>query len=193
MKKVSNTIRTLGTSTHALEDREVNDYYATDPIAGELLLQLEPQLNNIWECACGEGHLAKVFDKHGKLQLATDIIQRGYGDAIVDFLNIDIPECNGDIVTNPPFKYAQQFIERALDIIPYDRYVCMFLKLQFLEGKARKEMFEKYPPIRVWVSSSRISCVKNGQFDKYPSSAVCYAWFVWKKGYKGNTELKWFN
>lgn len=193
MKKVSNTIRTLGTSTHAIEDREINDYYATDPIAGELLLQLEPQLNNIWECACGEGHLAKVFEQAGKLGFATDIINRGYGHDTFDFLQSLTQIYNGDIVTNPPFKYAQQFIEKALDIISHDRYVCMFLKLQFLEGKARKEMFEKYPPIRVWVSSSRITCAKNGKFDEYPSSAVCYAWFIWKKGYKGATELKWFN
>lgn len=193
MKKVSNTMRTLGTSTHAIEDREINDYYATDPIAGELLLQLEPQLNNIWECACGEGHLANVFEQAGKLGFATDIINRGYGHDTFDFLQSLTQIYNGDIVTNPPFKYAQQFIEKALDIISHDRYVCMFLKLQFLEGKARKELFEKYPPIRVWVSSSRITCAKNGKFDEYPSSAVCYAWFVWKKGYKGTTELKWFN
>ena len=193
MKKVSNTMRTLGTSTHAIEDREINDYYATDPIAGELLLQLEPQLNNIWECACGEGHLAEVFEQAGKLGFATDIINRGYGHDTFDFLQSLTQIYNGDIVTNPPFKYAQQFIEKALDIISHDRYVCMFLKLQFLEGKARKEMFEKYPPIRVWVSSSRITCAKNGKFDEYPSSAVCYAWFIWKKGYKGTTELKWFN
>lgn len=193
MKKVSNTMRTLGTSTHAIEDREINDYYATDPIAGELLLQLEPQLNNIWECACGEGHLAEVFEQAGKLGFATDIINRGYGHDTFDFLQSLTQIYNGDIVTNPPFKYAQQFIEKALDIISHDRYVCMFLKLQFLEGKARKEMFEKYPPIRVWVSSSRITCAKNGKFDEYPSSAVCYAWFIWKKGYKGATELKWFN
>ena len=193
MKKVSNTMRTLGTSTHAIEDREINDYYATDPIAGELLLQLEPQLNNIWECACGEGHLAKVFEQAGKLGFATDIINRGYGHDTFDFLQSLTQIYNGDIVTNPPFKYAQQFIEKALDIISHDRYVCMFLKLQFLEGKARKEMFEKYPPIRIWVSSSRITCAKNGKFDKYPPGAVCYAWFIWKKGYKGTTELKWFN
>ena len=193
MKKVSNTMRTLGTSTHAIEDREINDYYATDPIAGELLLQLEPQLNNIWECACGEGHLAEVFEQAGKLGFATDIINRGYGHDTFDFLQSLTQIYNGDIVTNPPFKYAQQFIEKALDIISHDRYVCMFLKLQFLKGKTRKEMFEKYPPIRVWVSSSRITCAKNGKFDEYPSSAVCYAWFIWKKGYKGATELKWFN
>ena len=45
----------LGASSHALEEREVNDYYATDPKAAEWLLELEPELDNIWECACGEG------------------------------------------------------------------------------------------------------------------------------------------
>ena len=24
-------------------------------------------------------------------------------------------------------------------------------------------------------------------------SAVAYAWFVWEKGFKGTTKLKWFN
>jgi len=23
--------------------------------------------------------------------------------------------------------------------------------------------------------------------------AIAYAWFVWEKGYKGDTVLKWFN
>ena len=100
---------------------------------------------------------------------------------------------NQDIVTNPPFKFAQEFIEKALDLIDEGRYVCMFLKLTFAEGKKRKALFKKYPPLRVWVSSSRLACAKNGEFDKFDSSAACYAWFVWQKGYTGPTELKWFN
>ena len=55
----------LGASNHALEDRENDDYYATEPKAAELLLEVEPELNNIWECACGAGHLAEVFRKAG--------------------------------------------------------------------------------------------------------------------------------
>ena len=43
------------------------------------------------------------------------------------------------------------------------------------------------------VSSSRLNCAMNGEFEKYPSSAVAYAWFVWEKGYRGNPVIKWIN
>lgn len=59
---------------------------------------------------------------------------------------------DGDILTNPPYKYAKEFIEHAMTIIPNGRKVFMFLKLQFLEGKARGELFKKYPPRYVYVS-----------------------------------------
>ena len=133
----------LGASNHALHDREINDYYATDPKAAELLLEVEPDLNNIWECACGEGHLAKIFETHNKLGLATDLIYRGYGNLNpIDFLTFD-EYWSGDIVTNPPYKYAKEFIEKALRLVVDGRKVCMFLKVQFLEGKERKNFFKK--------------------------------------------------
>lgn len=85
----------------------------------------------------------------------------------------------------------------------------MFLKITFLEGKSRRKLFEDYPPKRVYVSTSRILCGKNGDFYKRDengnliidkdgnpmedSSAVCYAWFIWEKGYKGDIILKHFN
>lgn len=183
----------LGASNHTLEEREVNDYYATAPEAAEWLLKLEPELDYIWECACGEGHLAKVFDRAGKLQFATDLIDRGYG-GVVDFLSKDSNiKYDGDIVTNAPYKFAEQFVRKALDIVADGHKVCMFLKLTFLESKSRKQLFEQYPPKTIWVSSSRINCAKNGDFDKYSSSAVAYAWYVWGKGYTGDTVVKWFN
>jgi len=188
----NSTFTCLAASNHALGDREKNDYYATDPIAAEILLKVEPELNNIWECACGEGHLAKVFDKAGKLALSTDLVDRGFGDTFIDFLNID-RYWYGDIVTNPPYKYAKEFIEQALSLINTGHKVCMFLKIQFLEGKARKDFFEKNPPKTIYVSSSRINCAKNGEFEKYPSSAVAYAWFVWEKGFAGKPTIEWIN
>ena len=69
----------------------------------------------------------------------------------------------------------------------------MFLKLQFLEGKARKKLFRLFPPMTIYVSSSRLLCAKNGEFDKAQGSAVAYAWYVWAKGYKGPTVVKWIN
>lgn len=192
LMKESTFIR-LGASNHAQKGtREENDYYATEPIAGHLLLEVEPDLNNIWECACGEGHLAKVFDNAGKLGKATDLINRGYGTQ-EDFLINTNPYHNGDIVTNPPYKYAQLFVENALERVDSGRYVCMFLRVLFLESQSRKKLFTTQPPKTVYVSSSRINCAKNGDFVTYDSSAIAYAWFVWEKGYKGDTVIKWIN
>ncbi len=182
----------LGASNHSKNKREPNDYYATDPIAGELLLKVEPSLNNIWECACGEGHLAKVFAMHNKLGKATDLINRGYG-SVEDFLFNNELYLNGDIVTNPPYKYAQEFVEHALSKVETGRKVCMFLKVLFLESQTRKEFFAQNPPRTVYVSSSRINCARNGNFNTYNSGAIAYAWYVWVKGYQGETVIKWIN
>lgn len=96
----------------------------------------------------------------------------------------------GDIVTNPPYKFAKEFIEKALELVPEGNKVCMFLKIQFMEGKTRRKLFEENPPKTIWVSSSRIQCGKNGVFK---GSMVAYGWYIWEKGYKGQTTLKWFN
>lgn len=85
-------------------------------------------------------------------------------------------------------------MEHALDISSDGCKVAMFLKIQFLEGKARRKLFKKYPPKTVYVSSSRLRCAMNGDFEKYAkSTAVCYAWYVWVKGYTGDTVIKWIN
>ena len=96
-----------------------------------------------------------------------------------------------DIITNPPYKYATEFVKKAINSITEGHKVAMFLKIQFLESKKRRELFLKYPPKYVYVFSERVSCAKNGDFEKYPSSAICYAWFLWVKGWFGNPEIKW--
>ena len=59
------TYITLGASNHTDKERQREDYYATDPIAAELLLEVETFNKNVWECACGEKHLSKVFEDKG--------------------------------------------------------------------------------------------------------------------------------
>ena len=192
---------TLGASNHTDKERENNDYYATEPKALELLLELETFSPYVWECACGEGHLSEVLKSHGYKVKSSDIINRGYpGAEVLDFLKVkkeDIKQdFSRDIITNPPYKYAKEFVEHALDISMDSTKVAMFLKVQFLEGKARKELFEKYPPKKIYVSSSRLLCAKNGEFQKMRDgggSAVAYAWFIWEKGFKGDTVVRWFN
>lgn len=102
----SSVFKTIGATGHADHPREKHDYYATEPKATEWLCRLETFNKDIWECACGEGHITKVLKDNGYNVLSTDLIDRGYGE-VQNFLNPAIREWNGDIITNPPYKYAQ--------------------------------------------------------------------------------------
>lgn len=185
------TFVTLAASNHSEGEREENDYYATDPKAVEMLLDVESFNTRIWECACGEGHISEVLKNHGYNVWSTDLIDRGYGD-VKDFFSFNVQvKDKTDIITNPPYRYAKEFVEHALEIVQEGCKVAMFLKIQFLEGRAKKALFDKYPPKKVYVFSSRVNCAKNGEFEKYKSSAVCYAWFIWVKGFKGNPTIDW--
>lgn len=185
--------RQIGASNHSEKERQSEDFYATDPKAAELLLEVEQFSPKIWECACGQGHLSKVFEKRGFQVRSTDLVNRGYGEQ-KDFLFFNDEEWEGDIITNPPYKFAMEFIYKALEIIRGGYKVAMFLKIQFLEGKLRRKLYDKYPPKTIYVFSSRIPCAINGDFEKMNyNSAVAYAWFVWEKGYKGDTIIKWIN
>lgn len=185
--------KTLGASNHCGHDRQTDDYYATEPEAVEWLCRLEKFDGPIWEPCCGQGHISETLKKHGYEVKSTDLIDRGYGCGGVDFLSAKITQWNGCIITNPPYKFAQRMVEKALDIVEPGNKIAMFLKLLFLEGKSRRRLFEENPPVRVWVSSSRLKCAMNGEFGAMGGSAVAYAWFVWEKGFKGESRIKWFN
>ena len=176
---------------HSQHGRQHDDFYATHPTAAKLLMEVETFNRNIWECACGQGHLAKVFASAGYKVRATDVVKRGYGDGVLDFLQCT-SAWDGDIITNPPYKYAEAFIMKALQLIPEGNKLALFLKLQFLEGKKRKHLFATYPPKVLYVSSSRIPCAMNGVFDGQ-SSAIAYGWYVWVKGFRGDPIVKWIN
>ena len=114
----------------------------------------------------------------GKKVYSTDLIDRGYGTGGVDFLKAT-ENPYGAIITNPPYKIALKFIEKALDISDEGTKIAMFLKLTFLEGKRRKPLFRD----------------NDGDFTAIPNNgnAIAYAWFVWEKSYKGETVVDWIN
>jgi hypothetical protein len=182
---------TNGASNHSKGGRAEKDYYATDPIAIDKLLQVYKLPKNIWECACGEGHLAKRLAELGYNVKASDLVDRGYGEGGVDFLFMaqegDI-EC---ILTNPPYKYAVEFVENAIRLLPSGGVCAMFLRTLFLEGKERRmRIFNITPPHYVFVFSERVKCAKNGEFDGV-AGVQSYSWFIWEKDYHGETIVKW--
>lgn len=185
------TFSTLGASSHSNTERESNDYYATDPRAVEKLLERETFNKYIWEPACGEKHISNVLTSRGHNVRNSDITSRNQSDVEeIDFMTATKDIMSRDIITNPPYKIATEFIQHALDISMDSTKIAAFLKIQFLESKKRYELFKENPPVRIYVFVNRINCGKNGVFSK-EASAVCYAWFIWEKGNKKEPIIRW--
>lgn len=138
----NSVFKTLGASNHTDKERESLDYYATDPIAIDKLAAVYNIPHHVWECACGEGHLAKRLIELGHEVYATDIVDRGYGtqrDFLWNIASVSPKEGKMCILTNPPYKYATDFILAAIDYLPYGAPAIMLLKTTALEGKGRWE------------------------------------------------------
>ena len=73
------TFSILGASNHSEKEREIDDFYATDPDAVSVLFLHESFSDKIWECACGSGALSKRMEQLGKQVMSTDLIDRGFG------------------------------------------------------------------------------------------------------------------
>ncbi len=120
-----------GASNHSNSERQSDDYYATDPKAIHKLCAVEKFTPIVWECACGAGHMVQALKENGYKVMASDIVDRGCPHTLVlNFFDRKIG-CTCDIITNPPYKYAKEFVEHALDIVDDGRKVAMFLKLTF--------------------------------------------------------------
>lgn len=210
MEKTSNLTGTSLVGDSVSRERVEEDYYATPPEATRVLLDAFG-INNcktFLEPACGEGHISKELERwYGKLGYSigteiiitsSDLIYRGYGKGSIDFLtlgSIGLQKKWDCIITNPPFKLAQEFIEKALQLS--NKYVIMFAKIQLLEGIARKKLFDKYPPKYIYVFTDRVNPLRNGSpFDekgKPWASTMCFAWFVWEIGFEGEPRIRWLN
>ena len=180
----------LGFTSHTEFIRPENDFYSTDPREVEKLLEREIFEGTIWECACGNGAMSEALRKHYPYSVfSSDLYDRGYGVTGENFLTSTKKYDN--IITNPPYKYALEFVQHALKLS--NKKVAMFLKLTFLEGKGRYHFFKENPPAKVYVFSYRAMCYRNGDktIKNSQSSSIAYAWFVWEKGYKGKTEIEW--
>lgn len=189
-KKSANVYSTLGASNHAAGERAQYDLYCTHPKAVEELLKLEKFSNCIWEPCDGLGHISDTLAENGYDVRRSDIITRNRDIEQLDFLAYNGEEWHGEIVTNPPYSCATDMVRKALSVVADGCKVAMWLRILFLESKQRQQLFKEFPPRRIWVSSSRIPCSdRDGNFR---GSAQGYAWYIWEKGYKGETKIDWF-
>lgn len=166
-----------------------DDFHETPRVAIEALLSVETFDGPIWEPACGHGAISSVLEERGHTVISTDLVERGYGPGRVDFL-MELEPRAPNIVTNPPFKLAEQFAWRAHALATGK--VAFLARLGWLEGKSRRKMFAATALTRVWVFSGRLPMMHRvGWTGDTSTSAIAFAWFVWEHGYIGKPTLGW--
>lgn len=188
--------KTIGASNHTDKERQVDDFYATDPIAIDKLITKFNLPEVIYEPCCGQGHLAKRLEELGHRVYATDLVDRGYGQGDVDFMQVkELPNDCKCILTNPPYKIAMEVILHALNILPPDGICAMFLKTTFLEGSKRyQHLFSVHPPKYLFQFSNRVLCAKNADFEGMKAgggSAVSYMWAIFTPENKNLPIVDW--
>jgi hypothetical protein len=182
----------LITSQHSFEERG-NDAYWTPPEATRALLQLEDLPKHVIDPACGTGAILDVLSPHGHIVYGQDIVDYGWpGTVLQDYLTDDWGSRDHAIVTNPPFKLANQFIRKALaDGV---RYHAWLLRMNFVESLGRLPMFRGNPPARVHISSRRLPMMhRHGWTGKKAGSNTCHAWFIWDQDSSDRGQMFWFD
>ena len=206
-------------SPNSTNEREPDDFYATDPKAIEALFNAPRKSYTqvtgmylkackedpnfwIWECAAGNGNLSNWLRENGYNVIASDLKYRGCTDGSIidrlDFLKtVPYNKFKGAaahpfvILTNPPYSLATEFIEHALDILPNGGLYIALMNITYLHGIDRyKRVYSKGTLREVYVFSKRIHVYKNNIPTGHASICV-YAWYVFQKGYNGQPTLYW--
>ena len=171
------------------ENREKDDFYPTPPEGTEALLGVEKFAGPIWEPACGDGAISRVLEAAGHHVISTDLVDRSFGLARIDFLMEQKPLAP-NIVTNPPFKLSAAFIRQAVRLS--SGKVALLLRLACLEGSERGAIYDSTPLARVWVFRKRLSLQRARQATANDNGGmIALAWFVWEHGYTGKPTLGW--
>jgi hypothetical protein len=167
--------------THSYAERGL-DCYPSPPEAVNALLRIEDIPAIVWEPAAGLGNIVEPLRDRGHVVYASDVEDYGYelDYGVGDYLTMTTPIGIGAIVTNPPFKLAEKFLQKSLNEAPYVAYL---LRLQWLEGIERMAMFTWSPPSRIWVSSRRLPMMhRKGYTGPKSTSNQCFAWFIFEHG-----------
>lgn len=194
MKNAKNSRRAGVAVDH--ENYEKDSFYETPASAVLALLSVEKFDGAIWENACGKGSISRILTDNRYEVISTDLVARGFGTPRVDFL-METRPLAPNIVTNPPYKLTNPFIVKGLQLLPSGGKMALLLRTLCLEGQGRGGIFKRDPPARIHVFSGRVVMWKNGEEPtpakgkKNGGGMVSYSWFVWEKGFRGQTIIDW--
>lgn len=176
------------------EPHDSLDDFPTPPWAARALCRYVIDANRLHTClepASGRGYLVWGLSSHFHRVKQADVHDYGTKIPTEDFL---IKPCNDDwdvdwIITNPPFRLAQEFALRAIPLAK--KGVALIVRTQFLESKVRfEELFTPHPPDIIAQFVERVPMVK-GRCDPNASTATAYCWVVWQKTEALHPRFMW--
>lgn len=164
------------------EPHDSLDDFPTPPWATRALLQhvFGSQMTSHLTCrepAANRGHMVRPLTEYFGSVEGSDIFDYGAGFTQRDYLFGPAPAPVDWTITNPPFRLAEQFIERARATSTHG--VAVIVRSAFLEGVGRyRDLFSRTPPSAVLQFSERV-VMHKGKLSAKGSTATAYCWLVW--------------
>lgn len=169
-------------------ERKERDLYETPAWATEVLLPHLRDLDVIWEPACASGKMVRVLERIATVW-GSDI-EPGEGYVYADFLGptprVDVDSISA-VITNPPYEFATEFIDRALDRTEHlGGLVAMILRTDFDHAKTRQRLFSEHRAF-----AKKIVLTKRIKWFEHSSGQPSFnhAWFIWDWTHQGPPTL----
>lgn len=189
-----------GISSHKssrLSGKDALDFLPTPPWATRALCEkiALSKTDVVLEPACGKRDMAMALAEYCARVDYFDVHDYGVGAPVDDFTTTEAYEVDIDwVISNPPFKLAEQFIFKSLAICR--RGVAMLVRTNFLEGEGRfHRLFKKLPPTRILQFAERVPMFV-GRLNPAGSTQTAYMWLVWVRskkggGFRGSYQNRW--
>jgi len=168
-----------GADRGALAARK-DDLYESPRCAVLTLMRIENLPARIWEPAAGRGAISRELMAAGHDVASHDLVAHHGADPYItsriDFLMERSAPRVDAIVTNPPYKNADDFIRHGLVLgLP----VIVLLRLMFIEGAGRSDLIDRHL-VRVWAGIERLPQMHREGWEgkRQTNSGAPFAWFV---------------
>lgn len=161
--------------------RQKDDFYPTTAEAAIAFMEAEAAYiraahgPRIAEPACGDGALVTVFESYGFEVVKSDLVDRGIGARVLDFLTMETAPARV-VVTNPPYKgdMAAKFVRQAKRLGV--EYLALLLPCRYWNTKGHLRLWNEWPPAMRYPLTWKIDCLGLG------NPVMEFDWIVWHAG-----------
>jgi hypothetical protein len=177
-----------------IEHRDSLDNFPTPPWATRALIEhvIGPSAaagKTVLEPACGEGYMSLPLAEYFETVRSFDVHGYGYG-YVDDFLTSSWADDSFDwVITNPPFKAAEEFVTRGLRVARVG--VAVLVRTVFIESIGRWERLFRDRPCTAFAQFVERVPIVKGRVDPKATTATGYAWLIWDKTAAENSRIVW--